>query len=167
MKTRASRRTFLAAGLAVPTAGLANAKPFSTPPSAALASPKEGDPKVEYRELGSTGLKVSSLGFGCMLASDPIVLERALDLGINYFDTARAYQRGNNERMVGAALKGRRDQIVLASKARTNTKESVLEELDTSLMELGTDHLDVWFLHNRNEPEAVTDDLLEAQEITL
>lgn len=123
-----------------------------------------GEPKVEYRELGRTGLKVSSLGFGCMLVSDPSVIERALELGINYFDTARVYQGGNNERMVGAALKGRRDKVVLATKALASTKQQALEQLDTSLRELGVDYVDIWFLHSRNTPEELTSDLLEALE---
>jgi aryl-alcohol dehydrogenase-like predicted oxidoreductase len=148
MQTRTSRRNFLAAGLALPAAGTAGAEP----------------PQVEYRSLGNTGLKVSSLGFGCMLASDPFVIERAVELGINYFDTARSYQGGNNERMVGAALKGKRDKVILASKTPGKTKEEVLRDLDTSLRELGTDYLDIFFLHNRNEPEAVTEGGLEAQQ---
>jgi aryl-alcohol dehydrogenase-like predicted oxidoreductase len=147
MDATTSRRRFLAAGLPLP---------------AAAASPEQ--PKIEYRLLGKTGLKVSSLGFGCMLASDPLVVERAAELGINYFDTARSYQGGNNERMVGAALKGRRDKIILASKTPGRTKEEVLRDLETSLRELGTDHLDLYFLHNRNEPEAVTEEGLEALE---
>ncbi len=50
--------------------------------------------------LGKTGLKVTSVGFGCMITSDASVIERAADIGITYFDTARVYQSGNNERMV-------------------------------------------------------------------
>jgi uncharacterized protein len=153
MKTRNSRRSFLAAGLALPAAG--------------MAAPKEGAPKIEFRELGKTGLKVSSLGFGCMLASDPAVIEAAIDQGVNYIDTARVYQGGNNERMVGTAIKGKRDKIVLATKARMPTKAEVLEELDTSLSELGTDYVDIWFIHNKNTPEEAKDELFEAQEIAL
>jgi hypothetical protein len=108
---------------------------------------------------------VTSLGFGCMLASDPAVLERAADIGINYFDTARLYQNGNNERMVGAALKGRRQKVVLSSKSMAATKEDALRDLDTSLRELGTDHLDIWYLHSKNTPDAISDDLIEAQQI--
>ena len=55
--------------------------------------------------LGKTGMKITRLSFGCMTTSDQSVIERAADMGINYFDTARVYQGGNNERMVGAALK--------------------------------------------------------------
>jgi uncharacterized protein len=122
-------------------------------------------PKFEYREIGKTGLKVTSVGFGCMITSDASVIERAADLGITYFDTARVYQGGNNERMVGAALKGRRDKITLSSKSVARTKAGLLEHLDTSLKELGTDHLDIWYLHSYKDPAEIKDELLEAQEI--
>jgi predicted aldo/keto reductase-like oxidoreductase len=98
-----------------------------------------------------------------MTTSDASVIERAADLGINYFDTARVYQNGNNERMVGAALKGKRDRVILSSKTTAKTKQEALADLDTTLRELGTGYLDVWYLHSRNKPEEVTDDLLEAQ----
>ena len=84
-------------------------------------------------------------------------------MGVVHFDTARSYQSGNNERMVGAALKGKRQQVVLSSKTEGADKAEALAELDTSLRELGTDHLDIWYLHQKNDPAEVTDDLLEAQ----
>jgi len=145
MNHNSSRRGFLAAGLALPAV-------------AAAAQPS-------LRQLGKTGLKVSPLGFGCMTTSDAVVIERAADLGVNYFDTARAYQNGNNERMVGAALKGKRQRVVISSKSLAKTRQEALAELDTSLRELQTDHLDVWFLHNKSTAAEVTDDLLEAQQI--
>jgi hypothetical protein len=117
------------------------------------------------RPLGKTGLKVTRLGFGCMLASDPSVIARALDMGVNFFDTARAYQSGNNERMVGAVLKGRRKDVILESKTGGKTKDAALKDLETSLKELGTDYLDIWHLHSRNTPADVTDELFEAQRL--
>jgi predicted aldo/keto reductase-like oxidoreductase len=119
--------------------------------------------KLAWRTLGKTGLKVTSLSFGCMTTSDASVIQRAADLGIVHFDTARAYQSGNNERMVGAALKSRRKQVILSTKTRAVTKQEALADLDTSLKELGTDYLDIWYLHQRNDPAAVTDELLEVQ----
>ncbi len=113
--------------------------------------------------MGKTGLKVTSLAFGCMTTSDPSVIKRAADLGINLFDTARVYQNGNNERMVGVALKDVRQKVILSSKSTAKTKAEALADLDTSLRELGTDYLDIWYLHMKNEPEQVTADLLEAQ----
>ncbi len=115
--------------------------------------------------MGKTGLKVTSLAFGCMTTADPSVIKRAADIGINHFDTARVYQNGNNERMVGAALKDVRQKVIISSKSTAKTKAELLADLDTSLRELGTDYLDIWYLHNRNEPEQVSADLLEAQRI--
>jgi hypothetical protein len=119
---------------------------------------------LNHRKLGTTGLEVLPLGFGCMTTSDPAVIERAADVGINYFDTARSYQGGNNERMVGAALKAKRSQVIIASKTQGKTREEALADLETSLRELGTDYLDVWYLHNRNRPEDLNDDLFEIQQ---
>jgi predicted aldo/keto reductase-like oxidoreductase len=148
----------LATGLALPAAGLAT--PFA--PAAAPAAAAQ-PPKLAYRTLGKTGLKVTSLSFGCMTTSDPSVIVRAADLGIVHFDSARSYQNGNNERMVGTALKGKRKQVVLSSKSAAKTKQEAVDHLDTSLRELGTDYLDIWYLHNRSTPEEVTDELLEVQ----
>jgi len=114
--------------------------------------------------LGKTGEKITSLGFGCMLASDPAVIERAAEIGINYFDTARSYQNGQNERMVGAALKNWRKKVIIASKSPGQTKEAALRDLDTSLREIGTDYLDIWFLHSKSSAAEVKDELLEAQQ---
>jgi hypothetical protein len=129
----------------------------TAPPAAAEAV------TLTYRTLGKTGLKVTSLSFGCMTTSDASVIQRAADLGIIHFDSARTYQSGNNERMVGAALKGKRKQVVISSKSGAKTKEEALTHLDTSLRELGTDYLDIWYLHARNSPADVTDELLEVQ----
>lgn len=155
MKPSASRRGFLAAGLALPVA-----------PSAA-AAPQAGsaEGKLAYRTLGRTGLKVTSLSFGCMTTSDPSVIEHAADAGIVHFDTARSYQGGNNERLVGAALKSRRQKVIISSKSGSRTGQEALADLDTTLRELGTDYLDIWYLHMKNDPADVTDDLLEAQRI--
>ncbi|HMD70214.1 MAG TPA: aldo/keto reductase [Bryobacteraceae bacterium] len=162
MKPQSSRRHFLAAGLALPAAGMA--KPTANPlPAQASAQGARQEVKLTYRTLGKTGLKVTALSFGCMTVSDATVIERAADIGIIHFDTARGYQAGNNERMLGAALKGRRKQAIVSSKSVGKTKQEVLADLDTSLRELGTDYLDIWYLHNRSTPAEVTDDLLEAQ----
>jgi len=158
-----SRRNFLLAGLAAPAVASA------ARPSADEKEGKTGHlpatPHLTYRTLGKTGLKVTSLGFGCMITSDGSVIERAADIGITYFDTARSYQNGNNERMVGAALKGKRQNITLSSKTDAKTRPEALADLDTSLRELGTDHLDIWYLHAKTKPAEVTDELLEAQQI--
>jgi len=163
MNRPSSRRNFLAAGLALPVAASA-ARPAGAPPSEQTPHAAGAAPDLEFRVLGKTGLKVTSVGFGCMITSDGSVIERAADMGITYFDTARVYQNGNNERMVGAALKGRRKNIVLSSKTGAHTKADALAHLDTSLKELGTDYLDIWYLHAKSKPEDVTDDLIDAQQ---
>jgi aryl-alcohol dehydrogenase-like predicted oxidoreductase len=159
-----SRRNFLMSGLGLPAVAAASRTPPQQPPPA-RSSARAAAPQFQYRTLGNTGLKVTTVGFGCMITSDGSVVERAADLGITYFDTARNYQGGNNERMVGAALKGKRNQITLSSKTEAHGKDEALQQLDTSLKELGTDHLDVWYLHGRSRPAEITDDLLEAQAI--
>jgi hypothetical protein len=163
MKPNWSRRDFLAAGLALPAAGLRASSNSSLPLGVGQAKPEST--LLEYRTLGKTGLKVTSLAFGCMTTSDPSVIERAADYGINHFDTARGYQGGNNERMVGAALKKARPKVIISSKSPGRTKQEVLADLDTSLRELGTDYLDIWYLHMKNELEQVTEELLEAQRL--
>src|ERR1035438_2393352 len=147
-----SRRNFLLTGLAVPAAASAarssaDDQKQAAPPRAAIASPQ-----LRYRVLGKTGLRVTSVGFGCMVTSDGSVIERAADIGITYFDTARNYQSGNNERMVGAALKNRRKDIVLSTKTEARDKAGALAQLDTSLKELATDFVDIWYLHGRTNP---------------
>jgi len=166
MDAKTSRRDFLSASLLLPTAGFASTALGVRGPEAPVtgqASPPK--PALDYRVLGKTGMKVTTVGMGCMITSDASVIERAADLGINYFDTARGYQHGNNERMVGAALKRRRKDIFLSSKSGAGNKAEALKDLDTSLSELGTDHLDIWYLHGKDNPDHVTDDLIEAQQI--
>lgn len=148
MAISASRRGFLGAGLSLMAA-----------PAGAQSAPA-----MQYRILGKTGLKVSVLGFGCMTTSDPSVIEQAADAGVTYFDTARGYQSGNNERMVGAALKSRRDKITLSSKSKSSTYAQAMEHLETTLRELQTDHIDIWYLHALSSPGDVKDELLDAQD---
>jgi len=127
MGSSTSRREFLSTGL---SAGLALPCPrrglphgLGLPPGEPEA--KAGSPvKLEYRTLGRTGLKVTTVGMGCMITSDPSVIERAADMGINYFDTARGYSQGNNERMVAAALGARRKQVVISTKSHAPTRLS-------------------------------------------
>ncbi len=159
----ASRRNFLAAGLALPAAGLANipAAGKTEPPAPA----QEGSGPLRYRMLGRTGMKVTSVAFGCMITSDASVISKAADLGINYFDTARGYQGGNNERMVGAALKSMRQKLYISTKTHAPTKEAALADLDKSLSELGTDHVDIWYLHGLTAADQLKPDLMEAQQI--
>jgi uncharacterized protein len=153
---KSSRREFLQAGLILPAVGQVIAHPFS-----AMAQAPAG---VMYRTLGKTGLQVSGVGCGIGLIPDPAVLVRAVDLGVNYFDTARMYEKGKSEEIAGAAFKGRRNKIVLASKTDGMTKAEIFKDMDESLKALQTDHLDIWHLHSRDTPEAITDEAVEAVE---
>jgi hypothetical protein len=167
MPSRTSRRDFLAASV---SAGLL-APLASATPAFGVLNPQSGDApsgsavKLSYKTLGRTGLRVTSVGFGCMITSDPSVIERAADLGINYFDTARSYQRGNNERMVGAALGAKRKQIILSTKTHAPDKAGMMQHLDQSLRELSTDYIDIWYLHARSAPADISDDHIEAQQL--
>ncbi|SPE41250.1 Aldo/keto reductase [Candidatus Sulfopaludibacter sp. SbA3] len=158
-----SRRNFLAAGLALPAVASAS-RPSQSAQAPSQTQTKPSDSGFRYATLGKTGLKVTTVGFGCMVTADGSVIQRAADMGITYFDTARSYQSGNNERMVGSALGNKRKDIVLSSKTGANNKAQALQHLDTSLTELGTDHLDIWYLHGKTTIAAVTDDLIEAQQ---
>jgi aryl-alcohol dehydrogenase-like predicted oxidoreductase len=168
MSSPRSRREFLTAsaltGLALPAAAHASIDaPKPAPPVLAAPAPAAGPPVIRKRKLGKTGLEVSEVAFGCMITSDQSVIERAADLGVNLFDTARGYQGGNNERLVGAALKGRRDKVLISTKSGGKTKEEALAHLDESLRQLGTDHVDVWYLHGKKAAAEISDELLDAQ----
>ena len=108
MKFDSARRSFLRAGLALPAAGL-----VASSPGAAFAPPAP----MPFRTLGKTGLKVCPVGVGVGFTPDPTVIQRAVDLGINYFDTANDYSNGNSERLLTVGLKGiPRDKIIIVSK---------------------------------------------------
>ena len=111
---------------------------------------------MEYRTLGSTDLKVSALGFGCIKFSKctqedvTAALNRALDLGINFFDTARNY--GDSEEKIGKAIATRRDEFTLATKSASRDADGLLADVETSLGNLRTDRVDVLFLHTVSDP---------------
>ncbi len=102
--------------------------------------------------LGKTGLDIEKNGFGCLpiqrvtKAEAVKLLRRAVDGGINYFDTARAYS--DSEEKLGAAFEGIRDQVVIATKSGAQTGEQMRRELDESLRLLKTDRIDVYQFHN-------------------
>ncbi len=160
MNAKSSRRGFIAAGLSLPAAGLASSR--MPEPSAPQAQARPSGGALATRTLGKTGLKVTQVGFGCMITSDPTVVARGVDMGITYFDTARGYQQGNNERMVGQALGANRKKITLSSKSHAATKAEAMQELETSLKELGTDHLDIWYMHNKSSGADIPDECVDA-----
>lgn len=122
---------------------------------------------MEYTKLGKTGITVSKLCVGCMSfgkagtmhdwtldeAESEKVIRHALDLGINFFDTANGYSAGTSEEYLGRALKNNvaRDKVVIASKVYFNpgrlSREAILREIDGTLKRLGTDYLDLYIIH--------------------
>ena len=157
MKSRSSRREFLKAGLAMPAAGLISSR--------SLEAFSQAPADVIYRTLGNTGLKVSAVGYGLGYDPEPDIVARCIDLGINYFDTAPNYGNGESERILGASIKGKRDKVVISTKANTRTKAEILKEMDASLQKIGTDYVDVYHLHARDTPERAPEETIEALQI--
>src|SRR5918999_1207938 len=134
-----------------------------------------------FRPLGSTGVRVSPLCLGAMMFGawgntdhdDSVrIIHRALDVGINFIDTADVYSRGESEEIVGKALAGgRRDHVVLATKfhgamgedpnARGNSRRWIVQEVENSLRRLQTDWIDLYQVH-RPDPATDIDETLGA-----
>jgi aryl-alcohol dehydrogenase-like predicted oxidoreductase len=135
---------------------------------------------MRMRTLGGTGIKVSSYCLGAMMFGawgnpdheDSIrIIHAALDAGINFVDTADVYSAGESEEIVGKALHGRRDDVVLATKAhspmgqdpnlRGNSRRWIIREVENSLRRLQTDYLDLYQMH-RPDPDTDIDETLSA-----
>ena len=135
---------------------------------------------MEYRPLGRTGVQVSKLCLGTMMFGawgntdhdDSIrIIHAALDAGINFVDTADVYSAGESEEIVGKALKGRRDDVVLATKffvpmgddpnQRGGSRRWIITEVENSLKRLGTDWIDLYQVH-RPDPETDVEETLSA-----
>lgn len=132
---------------------------------------------MEYTRLGNTGLEVSKLCLGCMSFGDPArgfhskwvldesasrpIIQKALDLGINFFDTANFYSYGSSEEIIGRALKdfAKREEVVIASKVfygdgqsdspntRGLSRKAIFHQVEQSLKRLGTDYIDLLYIH--------------------
>ena len=135
---------------------------------------------MRYRTLGRTGIKVSAYALGAMMfgaAGNPDhddsirIIRKALDAGINFIDTADAYSHGESEEIVGKALRGRRDGIVLATKVhlpmgddpnrRGNSRRWIMTEVENSLRRLQTGHIDLYQIH-RPDPDTDIEETLSA-----
>jgi aryl-alcohol dehydrogenase-like predicted oxidoreductase len=111
----------------------------------------------EYRTLGKTGLKVTAVSMGVMNCSDPAVLLRAFDLGINFYDTADCYMKGRNEEMVGKTFEGKREKVFIQTKVHAHDEKKMRSSVERSLRRLRTDYIDVLVWHNHSSPEEVSD----------
>jgi len=136
---------------------------------------------VEYRNLGRTGVKVSEICLGCMMFGDwtddeasADIIDRAIDAGVNFLDTANVYTRGASEEVVGKALKrnGKRDAMVLATKvhgamnekdlnASGNHRRHIIEQCEASLRRLQVDYIDLYQIH-RPSSDVPIDETLRA-----
>jgi aryl-alcohol dehydrogenase-like predicted oxidoreductase len=136
---------------------------------------------MEYRPLGRTGVKVSPLCLGCMmfgakteLSESMAIIDKAIDSGINFLDTANVYSRGRSEDFVGKALirNNKRDRIVLATKvhgrmddndpnASSNHRRHIVQQCEASLKRLQTDYIDLYQIH-RPQSEVPIDETLRA-----
>ena len=135
---------------------------------------------MHYRTLGGTGIKVSPLCLGAMMFGawgnpdhdeSVAVIRRALDADLNFIDTADVYGQGESEEIVGKAIAGRRDEVVLATKfhgqmgndpnARGNSRRWITKEIDNSLRRLQTDYIDLYQAH-RPDPATDIDETLGA-----
>ena len=100
--------------------------------------------------LGRTGLAVTRLGIGGAYCETVEGYRAALDCGVNYVDTARVYRDGQDEEVIGAAIAGRREKLVLSTKTLQRDAVGARQDLETSLRLLRTDHVDIWHLHHLN-----------------
>ncbi|PIV21132.1 MAG: hypothetical protein COS40_09025 [Deltaproteobacteria bacterium CG03_land_8_20_14_0_80_45_14] len=116
----------------------------------------EKTPNLEYRALGKTGLKVTVVSMGVMNCSDPAVLLRAFDLGINFYDTADCYMHGHNEEMVGKAFEGKRQKIFIQTKVHAHDEKQMRASVERSLRRLRSDYIDVLVWHGHSSPEEVS-----------
>ena len=109
---------------------------------------------MNYRVLGKTELKISTLGFGGIpiqridAEGTKVLMHRLVEAGVNYIDTARGYTV--SESYLGYALEGIRDQFVLATKSMARTREAMAADIETSLSNLRTDYIDLYQVHNPN-----------------
>lgn len=147
-----SRRDFMK----VTGAGTAGVVIGSQVPGAAAEERPAGPPPMPERPLGKTGHNVRLFSLGGQATIEQqgtrdesvAIVNRAIDLGVNYIDTAAAYGRGISQRYIGEVMATRRDEVFLATKTHDRTREGSLQLLEQSLESLQTDHLDLWQLHN-------------------
>jgi predicted aldo/keto reductase-like oxidoreductase len=126
---------------------------------AAAFTPKRtfaGSPdRMPTRTLGRTGLQASVLGYGAMQVSDPDIIRHGLDQGITYIDTADCYLGGRNEKVVGKAIAGIRERMVIATKVHISKESRMRKSVDKSLASLGVEKVDIMQLHGVSSKDQV------------
>jgi hypothetical protein len=153
--TTSNRRDFLKSAAIAGTAAGAGLTISDLLPRRIFAAEGETKNKVVYRTLGSTGCKVTEIGFGAMNMRDPELVQAALDAGVNYFDTAHGYMNGVNETTVGKVVKPVRNAIFLTTKVPTASPKNMMAMMELSLKRLQTDHVDLMLLHGVDSRKAV------------
>ncbi|MCR9279496.1 MAG: aldo/keto reductase [Pseudomonadaceae bacterium] len=153
----AGRRGFLQAGISASIAG-----PLLTPAvhASTTSGVQTGQNVQRYATLGRTGLKVSDVSFGSsrLRRGEEHLVAHALDKGVNYFDAAEMYTGGDSETVLGNALKGKRDQVVITSKIisrPTTSAATMMKALDESLVRLQTDYIDIYMNHAVNDVDVM------------
>ena len=154
---RTNRRDFIknsvAAGFVFTASGHISRKTYSGETS--------GFNRVVYRDLGSTGFKVSEIGFGVLHIRDTALIHAAIDSGINYFDTAHSYMNGICEETLGTVMKTRRNEIFLTTKIGRAEPKKMAEKIETSLKRLKTDHVDLLLLHGAGKESIINEDIIK------
>jgi aryl-alcohol dehydrogenase-like predicted oxidoreductase len=127
-----------------------------------LLFPRNLSLNIEYRTLGRTGIKVSPVGMGATRTLEQSIVKAAIDRGVNFLDTGRSYANGRNEEMIGNAVKGVREQIVIQSKLKfhKNNPASLEKSLNESLKALQTDYIDIMLLHGATEIKEIEDEVI-------
>lgn len=142
-----NRRDFLkGAAVSSALAGLSlTGEGFS--PKEVFSANTPGFKRIVYRVLGSTGCKVSEIGFGVLHTQDTALIHAAIDSGINFFDTAHGYQNGRCEQILGEVMKTRRKEVIIATKVGVSTPDKMKEKIEISLKRLQTDYVDLLLVH--------------------
>ncbi len=146
------RRTFLSASMAVAALPAASAAPGKHP----LPYNPRTHQAMPVRNLGKTGFRVGILSLGGQAtleipgkqAESAAIVNRAIDLGVNYIDSAAAYGNGTSEKHIGAVLKTRRKEVFVTSKTAERSYDGSMRLIDQTLTNMQTDHLDLWQIHN-------------------
>lgn len=137
---------------------------------------------MKYNKLGKSDLHISEIGFGCMSLGDntlenTFLVHRALERGINFFDTADLYDHGSNEVQLGQALKGKRDKAIIATKVGNQwradksgwdwnpTKAYILQAVEESLRRLDTDYIDLYQLHGGTLEDPIDDTIAAFEQL--